>query len=76
MNKFVVEYISICTECQQVKVEHQHLGSFLQPFSLLGWKWEVIRMYFVIGIPKIVKQHETIMVVVYKLRKSTHIFPL
>ena len=34
MKKDMVEYISRCMKCQQVKVEHQHPTSLLQPFPV------------------------------------------
>jgi hypothetical protein len=39
-------------------------------------KWEVISMDFIMGLPKIVKQHDAIMVVVDKLSKETNFIPI
>ena len=38
----------------------------------MEWKWEIISIDFIIGLPKNVKQHDSIMVVVDKLSKSNH----
>jgi hypothetical protein len=38
MKKEVVEVIAKCLECQKVKVEHRHLGYFLQPLPIIEWK--------------------------------------
>jgi hypothetical protein len=76
MKKDIAKYIARCLECQQVKVEHQHPTGLLQPFPLLEWKWEVITMDFIIGLPKTIKQHDAIMVVVDKLSKVAHFIPI
>ena len=68
----MAEYISRCMKCQQVKVEHQLPAGLLQPFLVLEWKWEFISMDFIIGFPMTWRQHESIMVVVDKLKKETH----
>ena len=45
-NEFV-EYIARCIECQQVKAEHRHPTSLLQPLPILDWKWEIINLDFI-----------------------------
>jgi hypothetical protein len=40
------------------------------------WKWEVVTIDFIIGLPKTSKQHDSIMVVVDKLTKDAHFIPL
>jgi hypothetical protein len=72
----VVNFIARCLECQKVKVEHKHPVGFLQPFPIPEWKWEVVTMDFMTKIPRIVKQHDSIMVVVDKLTKATHFIPV
>jgi hypothetical protein len=72
IKKDVVDYITRCMECQKVKVEHRHPTGLLQPFPILGNKWEVITMDFIIGLPRKNKQHDLIMVVVEKLIKAAH----
>ena len=57
---------------QHVKVEHQHPAGLLQPFPDLEWKWEDISMDFIAGLPMTWRQHDSIMVVVYKLTKAAH----
>ena len=57
MKKDMAEYISRCMKCQQVKVEHQHLAGLLQDFLVPDWKWEVISMEFITGLPMTLRQH-------------------
>jgi hypothetical protein len=40
------------------------------------WKWEVVTMDFITGLPRKNKQHDSIMVVVDKLTKVAHFIPL
>ena len=72
MKKDIAEYISKCMKCQQVKVEHQHPRGLLHPFLVPEWKWEVISMDFITGLPMTWRQHDSIMVVVDKLIKEAH----
>ena len=76
MKKDILDYISKCMKCQQVKVEHQHPTSLLQPLPILEWKWEGISLDFIIGFPVTQKQHDSIMVVVDKLCKYAHFIPV
>ena len=62
MKKDMDEYISRCMKCQPMKVEHKHPASLLQPFPVLEWKWEVISMDFITGLPMTWRQHDSIMV--------------
>ena len=64
------------SKSQQVKAKHQHPAGLLQPFPIPEWKWEVISLDFIIGLPLTQKQHDSIMVVVDKLRKSAHFIPM
>jgi hypothetical protein len=59
-----------------VKTEHKHIAGFLKPFPILEWKWEVVIVFFITKIPRRVKQHNSIMVVVNKLTKETHFIPM
>ena len=72
----LVDYLSKCLECQQVKSEHQHPTSLLQPLPIPEWKWEVISLDFIRGLPRTQRQQDSIMVVVDKLRKYMHFIPV
>jgi len=72
MKKDMAEYISRCMKCQQVKVEHQHPASLLQPLPVLEWKWEVISMDFITVLPMTWRKHDSIMVLVDTLTKAAH----
>jgi hypothetical protein len=74
MKKDVVDYIDICMECQKVKVEHRHPPGFLQPLTIPKKKWEVITIDFITKLPKTIRQHDSIKVVVDKFTKAAHFF--
>ena len=54
MKRDVVEYVSRCLTCQQVKAGHQRPSRLLQPLWIPEWKWEDIAIDFVVGLPKTV----------------------
>jgi hypothetical protein len=59
-----------------VKTEHRHPNGLLQPLPIPEWKWEVVTMDFITKLPRTMKQHDSIMVVVDKLTKETHFIPV
>jgi hypothetical protein len=76
MKKDVFYYIARCMECQKVKVENRNLAGLLQPLPIPEKKWEVITIDFIIKLPRTTRQRDSIMVVVDKLIKFGHFFPL
>lgn len=72
MKRDVVEYVSRCLTCQQVKVEHQRPRGLLQPLLIPQWKWEHVSIDFVIGLPSNYKTHDSIWVVIDRLTKFFH----
>eukprot|EP00253_Pinus_taeda_P021530 PITA_21530 len=72
MKKNVAKYLAWCLECQQIKAEHQHLAGLLQPLPIPEWKWKIVSMDFMTGLPKTRKNNDSIMVVVDKLSKAPH----
>ena len=55
---------------------HQHTKIRSQPLPVPEWKWEVISMDFITGFPRIVRKHDSIMVVMDKLSKLSHCIPI
>jgi len=72
LKRDVVEFVARCFDCQHVKAECKHLSGLLQPIAIPKWKWEVISMKLIIGLSRIVRQHDSIMDVVDKLTKVAH----
>ena len=69
-------FIVKCQEFQLVKAEHQHPLGFLHPFPIPEWKWEVISIDFITGLPKIKKQNDSIFVVIDMMSKASHFIPM
>jgi hypothetical protein len=59
-----------------VKTGHRNPVGLLQPLPIPGWKWEVVTIDFITKLPRKVKQHDSIMVVVDELTKETHFIPV
>jgi hypothetical protein len=76
MNKEVDEYINRCLEFQKARIIIYILASLLQPFPILEWKWEVVTIDFITKLPRTMKQHDSIMVVVDKITKVPHFIPV
>jgi hypothetical protein len=52
MKRDIAEYVSLCDTCQWVKAEHQRPAGLLQPLKIPKWKWEEIKMDFIVGLPR------------------------
>ena len=72
MKKDIAGFVAQCLTCQRTKIEHQKPGGLLQPLPIPVWKWEHITMDFMIGMPKTIKQHDSIWVIVDRLTKAAH----
>ncbi|KAH9322126.1 hypothetical protein KI387_016765 [Taxus chinensis] len=67
-----MDFVTHCLECQRVKAEHMHPARLLYPHSIPHYKWQVISMDFVQGLPMSKNKHDVILVVVDKLTKVAH----
>lgn len=76
MKRSVVDYVSHCLTCQQVKAEHQRPAGLLQQMEILEWKWERVIMDFVVGLPRSQKGHDSTWVIVDRLTKWAHFLPM
>jgi hypothetical protein len=75
MQKEIAAYVARCDTCCRVKAMHMKAG-LLQPLSIPGWKWEVISMDFIVGLPPTIKNHNSIWVIVDRLTKLAHFIPI
>ena len=60
MKRDIMDYVSKCLTCQQVKAEQQVPSSQLNPIPIPQWKWDNIAMDFVFGLPLTQRQHDSI----------------
>ena len=71
MKRDIADFVSKCPNCQQVKVKHQKPGGMTQEIDIRTWKWEVINMYFITGLPRTRRQHDSIWVIVHRMTKPS-----
>jgi hypothetical protein len=76
MKRAIVEYVTLCDNCQRVKAEHQRPVGLLQPLKIPEWKWEEISMDFIMGFPKTQNGYDSIWVIVDHLSKVAHFIPV
>ena len=72
MKRDMAKYVSKCLNCQQVKVEYLRPGGTSQGIALPLWKWEMINLDFITGLPKSRNQYDSIWVIFDRLAKSAH----
>lgn len=56
--------VTKCLTYQQIKEKHQRLLGFLQPMSLLEYKWEHASMDFIVRFPRVQSGVNTLWVIV------------
>jgi len=76
MKTDVADYVASCLVCQKVKIEHQRPGGTLEPLDIPQWKWDNISMDFVTHLPRSVRGHDSIWVIVDRLTKCAHFLPI
>jgi hypothetical protein len=76
MKRDVTEYVALCDTCQRVKAELQRSAGFLQPLKIPEWKWEEIRMDFIVGLRRTQAGYDSIWVIVDRLTKVAHFIPV
>ena len=72
MKQDVARYVSSCLTCQKAKIEHQRPGGMLKQLEIPEWKWDSVAMDFVTHLPRTVKNHDAIWVIVDRLTKNAH----
>ena len=72
MKRHVGDFFLRCLTCQHVKTEHQRPVGLLQPLEIENWKWELITMDFVTHLPRTLRKHDAVWVIVDRLTKLAH----
>ena len=52
MKRDVADFVAKFPNCKLVKVEHQKPRGMTQDVDIPTWKWEVIKMHFITGLPR------------------------
>lgn len=72
MKRDVEAWISQCQTCQLVKAERGVPSGLLQGLPIPLWKWDMVTMDFVTGLPRTPGNKDAIWVIVDRLMKSAH----
>ncbi|KAA3461634.1 DNA/RNA polymerases superfamily protein [Gossypium australe] len=72
LKRKIIDFVSKCLTCKQVKAEHQLPFGLLQPVKIPLWTWERITMDFVSGLPLTPTKKDSVWVIVDRLTKSVH----
>ncbi len=59
-----------------MKAEHQRPAGTLQNLEIPEWKWDMITMDFMVGLPRTQRGYDSIWVIVDRLTKSTYFLPV
>ncbi|CAN4101627.1 unnamed protein product [Withania somnifera] len=76
MKKDIAKFMAQCPNRQQVKVEHQKPGGYMQPIEIPTWKWDMINMDFITSLPRSFRKFDSIWVIVDRLTKLAHFLPV
>ncbi|WMV08139.1 hypothetical protein MTR67_001524 [Solanum verrucosum] len=68
----IANFVAKCQNCQHNMVEHQKPGGMTQEINIPTWKWEVINMDLITGLPRTRRQHDSIWVIVDRVIKFAH----
>ena len=72
MKQHVGDFVRRCLTFQQVKAGHQKPTRLLQSLEVAELKWEHVTMDFVTYLPRALRRHDAVWVIVDRLTKSTH----
>ncbi|WMV24882.1 hypothetical protein MTR67_018267, partial [Solanum verrucosum] len=75
MKKDIACFVVKCTNCQQVKAEHFEPEGLSQDIDIPTWKWEDVNMDFIVGLPRTRRQHDSIWVIVDRMKNSAYFIP-
>ncbi|KFK31787.1 hypothetical protein AALP_AA6G158300 [Arabis alpina] len=75
MKRDVADWVAAYNVCQLMKAEHQVPSGLLQSLPIPEWKWDMITMDFVVGLP-VSRTYDAIWVIVDRLTKSPHFFAI
>lgn len=72
----IVNFISKCLTCQQVKVGHLTHAGLLRNIEINKWKWEHIAMDSVTDLPRTKSTYDSSWVIFEGFTKTLHIIPV
>ena len=76
LKKDIVKFVAKCINCQHVRAEHQNPDGLLHEIQVPTLNWGDNKIYFLLGLPRTQKHHDSLWVGLDRLTKSTHIIPI
>jgi hypothetical protein len=76
MKREAAHYVSECDTYRKVKADYVKPEGLLQPLRIPEWKWDNIRMDFIVGLPMTARKSDSIWVIVDRLSESAHFLPI
>jgi hypothetical protein len=76
MKRETARYVSECDTCRKVKADYMKPGGLLQLLSIPEWKWYDISMDFIVDLPLMAREFDSIWVIVDQLSKFAHFIPV
>jgi len=72
----VANFVATCLTRQKSKIEHQRPTGMLIQLDIPVWKLDSISMNFVTHLPRTLRKHDSVWVIVDRLTKTTHLLPI
>ena len=72
MKKDIVEFVSKMFNFLASEGRAQKIGGLSQNIEIPKWKWDMINMDLITGLPRSRNQHDCIWVIVDRMKKSAH----
>nr|KYP38285.1 Retrotransposable element Tf2 [Cajanus cajan] len=76
MKRELAGFVATFLVCHKAKIEHQRPGGVLQLMEIPEWKWDSVTMDFVDGLPRTVRNNDSIWMIVDRLTKCAHFLPV
>ena len=74
--KGIVDFVAKFQNSQQLKVKHKSRGGLDENIELVEGMLQMIYMDSVTGLPRSRMQHDSIRVIIDRIKKSTHFLPI
>ena len=74
MKRYVVKHVGRCHICQLAKQQKQNTGLYT-PLPVPNCPWQDVSMDFVLGLLKILRKHDSILVIMDHFFKIAHFLP-